>query len=94
MYSDPYILRPPLQSGKYGLKLEAVLKWRDIYAENTKVVSLISCLKIEALVKWKGLELQGPLYTAKNLRSRGDTYVQCHFSYDMHRNRFISSVHF
>ena len=61
MYSDPCILRPPLQPGKYGLKLEVVLKWRDINTENIRVVSLISGLKIEGIVKRRGLKLQGPL---------------------------------
>ncbi len=27
---------------KYGLKLEVVLKWRDIYIENIRVVSLMA----------------------------------------------------
>ncbi len=31
MCSGPCILGPPLQPEKYGLKLKAVLKWRDIY---------------------------------------------------------------
>ncbi len=61
-YSGPYILRPPLQPGKYGLKLEVILKWRDINTENIRVVSLISGLKIEGIVKQRGLKLQGPLY--------------------------------
>ena len=47
---------------KYGLKLEVVLKWKDIYIENITVMSLISCLKMEGIVKYRGLKLQGPLY--------------------------------
>ncbi len=57
------MLRPPLQPGKYGLKLEVVLKWRDINNEkNIRMVSLISGLKIEGIVQRRGLILQGPLY--------------------------------
>ncbi len=52
----------PLQTGKYGLKLEVVLNCRDIYTGNIKVVSLISGLKIEVLVKWRGINSKGPLY--------------------------------
>ncbi len=33
-YSGPCILRPPLHSEKYGLKLKTVLKWKDKYIEN------------------------------------------------------------
>ncbi len=64
MYSGPSILRPPLQPGKYGLKLEVVLKWRDINTENIRVVSLTSWsgFKIEETVKRRGLKLHGPLY--------------------------------
>ena len=61
-YSGPCILRPPLQPDKFGLKLEVVLKWRDIYIENIRKVSLIASLKMEETVKWRGLKLQGPLY--------------------------------
>ena len=38
-YSGPCILRPPLQPGKYGLKLEVVLKWRDINTKNMSGVT-------------------------------------------------------
>ncbi len=43
-YSGPCILRPPLQPEKYGLKLKVVLKWRDVYTENIRMVSLIAGL--------------------------------------------------
>ncbi len=33
-YSVPYILRPPIQAEKCGLKLKVVLKWRNIYIGN------------------------------------------------------------
>ncbi len=46
MYSGPCILRPPLQPDKYGLKVEVVLKWRDVYTENIRMVLLIAGLKI------------------------------------------------
>ncbi len=29
-YSGPSISTPPIQPGKFGLKFEVVLKWRDI----------------------------------------------------------------
>ncbi len=45
IYSGPCILRPPLQSEKYGLNWEVVLKWRDIYIENARMVSLMADLK-------------------------------------------------
>ncbi len=32
-YSGPWILRPPIQPVKCGLKLKLVLKWKDIYTE-------------------------------------------------------------
>ncbi len=35
-YSGPCILRPLLHPDKYGLKLEMVLKWWDIYTEKNK----------------------------------------------------------
>ncbi len=56
----PAFLRPLLQPEKYGLKLE-VLKWKDIYIENIRMVSLIAGLKMEGIVKWRGLKSQGPL---------------------------------
>ena len=61
MYSGPCILRPPVQPEIYGLKLEVVLKWRDIYIENIRIVLLIAGLKMEVFVKWRGLKSQGPL---------------------------------
>ncbi len=39
LYSGPSILRPPFQPEKYGLKLKVVLKWRDFYIENIRMVS-------------------------------------------------------
>ncbi len=59
--SGPCILRPPLQPLNFGLKLMVVLKWRDIYIENIRMVSLIAGLKIEGIVKWRGRKLQGLL---------------------------------
>ena len=50
-YSGPRVLRPFLQPDKYGLKLEVVLKVRDIYIENIKMVSLIAGLKMKGIVK-------------------------------------------
>ncbi len=55
-YSGPCILRQPLQPDKYGLKLEVVLKWRDIYTESIRMVLLIAGLKMEGIVKWRGLK--------------------------------------
>ena len=48
-YRGPCILRPP---EKYGLKLKVVLKWRDIYIDNIRIVLLIAALKMEGIVKW------------------------------------------
>ncbi len=62
IYSGPCILRPPLQPDKYGLKLEVVLKWRDIYTENIRMVILTAGLKMEGIVKWRDLKSEGPLY--------------------------------
>ena len=56
------MLRPPSQPEKYDLKLKLVLKLRDNYIENIKVMSLKAGLKIEGIVKWRGLKSQGPLY--------------------------------
>ncbi len=52
MYSGPHILKPHVQSEKYGLKLKVILKWRDIYIENIRVVLLMANHKIEGIVKW------------------------------------------
>ncbi len=60
--SVPCILRPSLQPEKYGLKLKIVLKWSDIYIENTRMMSLIAGLKIKGIVKWRGLKSEGQLY--------------------------------
>ncbi len=56
IYSGPCILRPPLQTDKYGLRLEVLLKRRDIYTENIRMVSLIAGPKMEGIVKWRGLK--------------------------------------
>ncbi len=48
-YSGPCILRPPVQPTKCGLKLKVVLKRRDIYIGNIRVVSLVAHL--EGIVK-------------------------------------------
>ena len=45
------IFRPTIQPEKYGLELGVVLKWRDIYIENIRVVSLIRWL----ILKWREL---------------------------------------
>ena len=39
-----------------------VLKQRDIYSKNIRVVSLMAGLKMKGIVKWRGLKLQGLLY--------------------------------
>ncbi len=57
------MLRPPIQPEKYDL-MYVVLKWKDIYIENIRVLSLMVGLKIEGAVKWTGLKSQGPLYHA------------------------------
>ncbi len=59
MYSGSCILRPPLQPGNCGVKLEVVLKCRDIDAENIRVVSLVSGPKMEGIVIWRGLKIAG-----------------------------------
>ncbi len=46
VYRGPYILRQPFQLDKYGLKLQVVLKWRDVYTENIRMVSLMAGLKM------------------------------------------------
>ncbi len=38
---SPCILRPPVQPEKCGLKLQVILKWRNIYIEKIRLVSLI-----------------------------------------------------
>ncbi len=68
----PFIVVPALLKvnrsarKKHGLKLEMILKVRDIYFEST-IVSLIASLKIEGFFKWKGLKLQGLLHMYLNL---------------------------
>ncbi len=54
-YGDPCILRPLVQPEKYCLKLEVVLKWRDIYVENIRVVSLMAGLKMEGITLNRGV---------------------------------------
>ncbi len=44
------------------LKVEVVLKWKDIYIEIIRVASLVVGLNIQGIVKWRGLKLQEPLY--------------------------------
>ncbi len=44
----------PIQAEKCSLKLKVVLKWRDIYIENIRVVLLIGGLKIEGSLKMEG----------------------------------------
>ncbi len=51
VYPGPCILRPPIQPEKCALKLKVVLKWRDIYTEQIRVVSLRAGLKMEGIVK-------------------------------------------
>ncbi len=36
---------------QYSLKLDVVLKWRDIYIENFRLLSLVNSLKMEGIVK-------------------------------------------
>ncbi len=36
---------------KKDLKLQVVLKWRDIYIENTRLVTLMTSLKLEGSPK-------------------------------------------
>ena len=50
-----------------------VLKWRDIYIENIRMVPPTAGLKMEGTVKWRGLnlkhvKLQGPLYIVLKVR--------------------------
>ena len=51
-----------------------VLKWRDIYIENIRMVPLTAGLKMEGTVKWRGLKpckhvkSQGPLYIVLEVR--------------------------
>ncbi len=52
-YSGPCILRPPAHPVKCGLKLKVVLKWRDLYIENIRVMSLV--------LKWRKLLNRGVL---------------------------------
>ncbi len=61
IYSSPCLLRLLLQPENFGIKLEVVLKWRDIFAENIILVSLIAGLKMEGIVKWRGFKSQRPL---------------------------------
>ncbi len=55
MGSGPCILRPLIQTEKCGLKLKAVLKWRDTYIGNIWKVSVMAGRKIE------GLKIEGSL---------------------------------
>ncbi len=77
-YSGPFILRLPLKRERYGLKLKAALKWRDIYI-NMIMVSLVSGLKMDGIVKWGGgLKLQGPLYIVCQKCSPGISGCWCY----------------
>ena len=51
IYSGFCILRTPVQSEKYGLKFEMLLKWKDIYIENIIVMSLMDGFKMKGIVK-------------------------------------------
>ncbi len=51
-YSDPCILKPPVKPEEYGLKLEVVLKWKDIYIEN---ILYNSCVAGWPILKWTKL---------------------------------------
>ncbi len=51
LYGDPCVSRPHLQPQNFGLKLEVVLKWRDIYIQNIRMVSMMAGLKMEGFVK-------------------------------------------
>ncbi len=53
VYSGACILRPPLQPPKHGPNWEVVLKWKDIYSESIRMVSLIAGLKMQGIVKWR-----------------------------------------
>ncbi len=44
-------LRPPVHPAKYGLNLKVVLKWRELYIENTRMMSLMASLKMEGILK-------------------------------------------
>ncbi len=67
VYSGPCILRLLLQQQHFGLKLEVVLKSRDIYVENIGIVSLIAGLKMERNVKCRGVKSRGPLYMLESV---------------------------
>ncbi len=54
LYNGPYILRPPIQTEKCGLKVKVVLKWRDVYAE-TMSLSLTDCHKTHGSTLYIGL---------------------------------------
>ena len=62
-YSGVCILRSLHQPQYFGLKLEVVLNWRDIYVENIRIVSLRAGVKMGRTVKQRGFKSQGPLYT-------------------------------
>ncbi len=55
VYSNPYILRPPVRSENCGQILKVVLKCRDIsaYILKIQVMPLMGSLKIEASPKIK-----------------------------------------
>ncbi len=53
MYHGPCTLRPTVPPEKCGLELNVVLKFRDNYIKNVRVVPLIASLKMEGIVKWR-----------------------------------------
>ncbi len=54
MYSDRCIFGPPLQPEVFDLKLEVVLKCRDIYIEYIIMVSMTAALKMEGMIMLNG----------------------------------------
>ena len=55
-----------VQPEKSCHKLKVVLKQRNFYVENIKVVSLMAGLIMQGILKWKGLKSQRPLYCTCN----------------------------
>ncbi len=44
------------------LQLKVVLKWREIYIENIRVLSLVAGHKIDRILEWWDHKWQGSLY--------------------------------
>ncbi len=59
--------------------MEVILKWRDIYIENIRMVPLKAGLKMEGIVKWRGLKSQGPLYGCER-----PSWCLCEDAHDMY----------